>query len=152
MAVTTAVREGVRKRARAAGKTPTTAGINATVAKNRLMAAKPVVIPPPAFANSSPIEKTGPAEADRQAAERAAARIEARREAGPRTGWGQPNANAVANANENARFKRPADNPAAKTWLEGLRTAVKTYSTANPKPAGMKGMGRRRGRRPRVTK
>ena len=132
MAVTTAEREAVRKRAAAAGKTSTTAGINATVAKYR---AAPVV--PPVAA----VEKVTPPVVLPAATYRREGPVTPR----PTSQGPQPNANAIANANPNARFKRT---PEATAWVEGLRTAMKaargTYSTANPKPAGVK--GRRRGR------
>ena len=157
MAVTTAVREGVRKRAIAAGKTPTTTGINATVAKYRA----PVVVPPPQV--EPPVSKVpeiraegrernrernvadDPRDLDQIKRERVAARIDARI-GRPGTGVPSPNAQALANANPNARFKR---SPEATAWGEGLRTAMKAargaYTTANPKPEGVKkGIGRRR--------
>ena len=125
MAVTTAEREAVRKRA-AAGKTSTTAGINATVAKNRA-----AVVVPPAAAAVAKVSALGA---------RLATPGDWHEVQVPR-----PNANAVANANPNARFKRT---PEATAWVEGLHTAMKaargTYTTANPKPASVKGTGRRR--------
>ena len=142
MAVTTAAREGVRKRAVATGKTPTTAGINATVAKNR---AAVVVAPPVAAVAQAPAQVP--------------ARI-ARPDYEPAPSGPRPNANAIANANPNARFKREV-NPAATAWLKGRRTAMKTaletYTTANPAPTGVpeergRGRGRGRGRRTRAKK
>ena len=87
MAATTAEREAVRKRAAAAGKTSTTAGINATVAKNRA-----AVVVPPAAAAVAKVSALGA---------RLATPGDWHEVQVPR-----PNANAVANANPNARFKR----------------------------------------------
>jgi len=59
--VTTAERQAVIARAKAAngGKMPTTAAINATVAKNRLAASPKAATPKAATPKRSPVRKTG---------------------------------------------------------------------------------------------